>query len=142
MLMDDSGGQHFAERWKRNGHCQLACAVQQLGMQTEKPVKMDYVVSTPHFLLIHMPNECLSLIRACTRCKTSSVGALKTDFLRSLYLAAQGVFSILQTASCERYKEEVCFSRLAQAITGSPNSRYAIPAQSCQSGVDQGLTPR
>lgn len=60
------GGAHAGEdgSWKRTGYCGLGRAVRELGLATEKVLKIDFV--------------------------TSSVGSLNIDFLAMLYLAAQG----------------------------------------------------
>ncbi|KAL2000358.1 hypothetical protein VTN02DRAFT_3220 [Thermoascus thermophilus] len=58
------GGSHSGEAWKRTGHCGLGRAVSSLGLRSPKPLNVDFV--------------------------TSSVGSLTDEFLRSMYLAAQG----------------------------------------------------
>ncbi|KAL8989175.1 MAG: hypothetical protein Q9169_008416, partial [Polycauliona sp. 2 TL-2023] len=50
--------------WGRTGYCGLARAISQLGLTTEEPLNIDYI--------------------------TSSLGSLNTEFLSTLYLAAQG----------------------------------------------------
>ncbi|KAL8674241.1 MAG: hypothetical protein Q9168_001366 [Polycauliona sp. 1 TL-2023] len=50
--------------WGRTGYCGLGRAVSQLGLATNSPLNIDYI--------------------------TSSVGSLNTEFLSTLYLAAQG----------------------------------------------------
>ncbi|KAH8689649.1 tyrosyl-DNA phosphodiesterase-domain-containing protein [Talaromyces proteolyticus] len=58
------GGSHTGETWKRTGHCGLGRAVDALGLRTQSPINIDFV--------------------------TSSVGSLTAEFLRSIYLSAQG----------------------------------------------------
>ncbi|KAL1959360.1 hypothetical protein VTO42DRAFT_2163 [Malbranchea cinnamomea] len=58
------GGSHTGDAWQRTGHCGLGRAVAQLGLRTSQSLKVDYV--------------------------TSSVGNLSEQFMRSMYLAAQG----------------------------------------------------
>lgn len=58
------GGSHHGEAWKKNGVCGLGAYLQNLGLDTCDPVEVDFV--------------------------TSSLGSLNDEFLRSLYLAAQG----------------------------------------------------
>ncbi|KAI9036666.1 uncharacterized protein KD926_001561 [Aspergillus affinis] len=59
------GGSHIGnDAWKRTGYCGLGRAVTSLGLQSSKPVNIDFV--------------------------TSSLGSLTDEFLRSLYLASQG----------------------------------------------------
>ncbi|KAL8887826.1 MAG: hypothetical protein Q9215_004660 [Flavoplaca cf. flavocitrina] len=50
--------------WRRTGYCGLGRAISQLGLTTEDALNIDYI--------------------------TSSVGSLNTEFLSTLYLAAQG----------------------------------------------------
>lgn len=50
--------------WRRTGYCGLGRAISQLGLATEDALNIDYI--------------------------TSSVGSLNTEFLSTLYLAAQG----------------------------------------------------
>ncbi|KAI9934072.1 hypothetical protein MW887_005145 [Aspergillus wentii] len=54
----------FGDSWKRTGYCGLGRAVNSLGLQVSKPINIDYV--------------------------TSSIGSLTDEFMRSIYLAAQG----------------------------------------------------
>lgn len=58
------GGVHTGDSWKRTGLCGLARSLQCLGLISKDPIKVDFV--------------------------TSSVGSLNEEFLRSIYLAAQG----------------------------------------------------
>ncbi|PLB49439.1 putative tyrosyl-DNA phosphodiesterase [Aspergillus steynii IBT 23096] len=58
------GGSHTGNAWKRTGHCGLGRAVTELSLQTSRSLNIDFV--------------------------TSSLGSLTHEFLRSLYLAAQG----------------------------------------------------
>ncbi|PLB41146.1 uncharacterized protein BDW47DRAFT_75683 [Aspergillus candidus] len=58
------GGSHTGDAWKRTGYCGLGRSVNNLGLQVSKPLNLDFV--------------------------TSSLGSLTDEFLRSLYLAAQG----------------------------------------------------
>ncbi|ODH44695.1 hypothetical protein ACO22_00772 [Paracoccidioides brasiliensis] len=58
------GGSHTDPTWKRTGLCGLGRAITSLGLQTSQNLNLDYV--------------------------TSSVGSLNEQFLRSIYLAAQG----------------------------------------------------
>ena len=50
--------------WRRTGYCGLGRAISNLGLATEDPLNIEYI--------------------------TSSVGSLNTEFLATLYLAAQG----------------------------------------------------
>ena len=58
------GGAHSGESWRRTGYCGLGRAVKELDLATDKSIHLDFV--------------------------TSSVGSLNDDFLKMLYLAAQG----------------------------------------------------
>ncbi|OKL56771.1 hypothetical protein UA08_07925 [Talaromyces atroroseus] len=58
------GGSHIGEAWRRTGHCGLGKAVQSLGLRTHEPINIDFV--------------------------TSSIGSLTDEFMRSIYLSAQG----------------------------------------------------
>ncbi|KAL8708168.1 MAG: hypothetical protein Q9220_006929 [cf. Caloplaca sp. 1 TL-2023] len=58
------GGAHTGDSWRRTGYCGLGSAISQLGLATQEDLSVDYV--------------------------TSSLGALTTDFLSTLYHAAQG----------------------------------------------------
>ncbi|BAE61866.1 unnamed protein product [Aspergillus oryzae RIB40] len=59
------GGSHMGDSWRRTGYCGLGRAVNSLGLRTSKPLNIDFV--------------------------TSSVGSLTDEFLRSIYLACQGI---------------------------------------------------
>ena len=58
------GGVHAGASWKLTGHCGLGRIIAGLGLGSNNGIEVDYV--------------------------TSSVGSLKDEFLRSMYLAAQG----------------------------------------------------
>ncbi|TPX24721.1 hypothetical protein DIZ76_010156 [Coccidioides immitis] len=58
------GGSHTGSYWGKTGVCGLGKAVTMLGLQTPQPLKLDYI--------------------------TSSLGSLNDQFMRSMYLAAQG----------------------------------------------------
>ena len=58
------GGSHFGTRWKRTGYCGLGSAIQELGLHTKHALDIDIV--------------------------SASIGNLTDDFLKSIYLAAQG----------------------------------------------------
>ncbi|KLJ09920.1 hypothetical protein EMPG_09924 [Blastomyces silverae] len=58
------GGSHTDPKWRKTGLCGLGSAITALGLQTTRDINLDYV--------------------------TSSVGSLNEQFLRSMYLAAQG----------------------------------------------------
>ena len=58
------GGSHHGDAWRKTGICGLGQSLQKLGLHTLDPIEVDYV--------------------------TSSVGSLNDEYLRSLYLAAQG----------------------------------------------------
>ena len=58
------GGAHAGDSWKLTGHCGLGRTVAGLGLSSKNVIEVDYV--------------------------TSSVGSLNEEFLRSMYLAAQG----------------------------------------------------
>jgi hypothetical protein len=59
-----AGGVHEDDSWKLTGHCGLGRTVAGLGLGCKSAIEVDYV--------------------------TSSVGSLNEEFLRSIYLAAQG----------------------------------------------------
>jgi hypothetical protein len=59
-----TGGMHGGDSWKLTGHCGLGRTVTGLGLSCKNAIEVDYV--------------------------TSSVGSLNDEFLRSMYLAAQG----------------------------------------------------
>ncbi|EEA18915.1 conserved hypothetical protein [Talaromyces marneffei ATCC 18224] len=68
------GGSHFGESLTRTGHCGLGKAVTSLGLKTREPINIDFV--------------------------TSSIGSLTDEFMRSIYLSAQGkqtLYSIIRT---------------------------------------------
>ncbi|PGH32211.1 hypothetical protein GX50_04995 [[Emmonsia] crescens] len=58
------GGSHTDPKWRRTGLCGLGRAITTLGLQASQDLNLDYI--------------------------TSSVGSLNEQFLRSIYLAAQG----------------------------------------------------
>ena len=58
------GGIHAGASWKLTGHCGLGRIIAGLGLRSNDAIEVDYV--------------------------TSSVGSLNEEFLRSMYLAAQG----------------------------------------------------
>ncbi|OAX79145.1 hypothetical protein ACJ72_06536 [Emergomyces africanus] len=58
------GGSHTDPKWRRTGLCGLGRAISALGLQASQELNLDYI--------------------------TSSVGSLNAQFLRSIYLAAQG----------------------------------------------------
>lgn len=58
------GGVHTGDSWRLTGHCGLGRAIAALGLNSIKPLKLDFV--------------------------TSSIGSLNDEFMRSIYLAAQG----------------------------------------------------
>ncbi|EFR03475.1 tyrosyl-DNA phosphodiesterase domain-containing protein [Nannizzia gypsea CBS 118893] len=59
------GGSHIGSgSYERTGHCGLGTAVKSLGLETSRPLTLDYI--------------------------TSSVGSLTATFLQNLYLSAQG----------------------------------------------------
>ncbi|KAK2743480.1 hypothetical protein FQN55_007251 [Onygenales sp. PD_40] len=58
------GGAHEIRDWERTGVCGLGRAIKKLGLQTTQDLNLDYV--------------------------TSSIGSLNDQFMRSIYLAAQG----------------------------------------------------
>ncbi|KAL4872052.1 hypothetical protein BDV12DRAFT_162942 [Aspergillus spectabilis] len=58
------GGSHSGNAWKQTGYCGLGRAIGSLGLRVNKPINLDFV--------------------------TSSLGSLTSDFLKSIYLAAQG----------------------------------------------------
>jgi len=58
------GGSHFGTEWKRTGYCGLGSAIQELGLVTKHALEIDIV--------------------------SASIGNLTDDFLKSIYLAAQG----------------------------------------------------
>ncbi|KAI9810981.1 MAG: hypothetical protein M1827_005712 [Pycnora praestabilis] len=58
------GGSHTGDHWKRTGYCGLGRAVQALGLSTRDAIDIDFV--------------------------TSSIGSINEDFLKTVYLAAQG----------------------------------------------------
>lgn len=58
------GGSHVEEDWRKTGICGLGATIHNLGLSSTLPISLDYIAS--------------------------SIGSLNDDFLRSLYLAAQG----------------------------------------------------
>ncbi|RMD44497.1 hypothetical protein DV735_g671, partial [Chaetothyriales sp. CBS 134920] len=58
------GGYHTGDKWRQTGHCGLGATVSEMGLANEGPIEVDFV--------------------------TSSVGSLRDDFMRSMYLAMQG----------------------------------------------------
>ncbi|KAL4884082.1 tyrosyl-DNA phosphodiesterase-domain-containing protein [Aspergillus karnatakaensis] len=58
------GGSHTGSSWKHTGYCGLGHAIESLGLRVNKPLNLDFV--------------------------TSSLGSLNNNFLKSIYLAAQG----------------------------------------------------
>jgi hypothetical protein len=58
------GGSHSGTAWKRTGYCGLGSAIQELGLGTKHALEIDIV--------------------------SASIGNLTNDFLKSIYLAAQG----------------------------------------------------
>ncbi len=58
------GGSHYGDAWRETGACGLGQLLHKLGLRTFDSIEIDFV--------------------------TSSVGSLDDEFLRSLYLAAQG----------------------------------------------------
>ncbi|KAG5296149.1 tyrosyl-DNA phosphodiesterase domain-containing protein [Histoplasma capsulatum G186AR] len=58
------GGSHTDPKWEKTGLCGLGRAITSLNLQTSQDINLDYI--------------------------TSSVGSLNEQFLRSIYLAAQG----------------------------------------------------
>ena len=58
------GGSHTGESWRDTGHCGLGKMVKELGLASTEAIEVDFV--------------------------TSSVGSLNDEFMRSMYLAAQG----------------------------------------------------
>ncbi|KAL6235992.1 hypothetical protein BDW75DRAFT_123752 [Aspergillus navahoensis] len=58
------GGSHWGDSWQQTGYCGLGRSLSSLGLQVNKPVNLDFV--------------------------TSSLGSLNADFMKCIYLAAQG----------------------------------------------------
>jgi hypothetical protein len=58
------GGSHFGTAWKNTGYCGLGSAIQELGLGTKQALEIDIV--------------------------SASIGNITEDFLKSIYLAAQG----------------------------------------------------
>ncbi|KAL9623294.1 MAG: hypothetical protein Q9160_002401 [Pyrenula sp. 1 TL-2023] len=58
------GGSHVEEDWRKTGLCGLGATIRNLGLSSPLPIALDYIAS--------------------------SIGSLSDEFLRSLYLAAQG----------------------------------------------------
>ncbi|KAL4976101.1 tyrosyl-DNA phosphodiesterase-domain-containing protein [Aspergillus desertorum] len=58
------GGSHWEDSWKQTGYCGLGRSLSSLGLQANKPMNLDFV--------------------------TSSLGSLNADFMKCIYLAAQG----------------------------------------------------
>ncbi|KAL4927449.1 uncharacterized protein BDV17DRAFT_282549 [Aspergillus undulatus] len=58
------GGSHSGTSWRRTGYCGLGRSVGALGLRADRPMNLDFV--------------------------TSSLGSLNSDFIKSLYFAAQG----------------------------------------------------
>jgi hypothetical protein len=87
-----SGGSHLGSSWKQTGYCGLGRSLEALGLKTNTPISLDYVV------LFH---STLSIYRhIITRNQTSSLGSIVSDFMKCIYLAAQGpILSILTLTS-------------------------------------------
>jgi hypothetical protein len=45
-LTCSSGGSHFGDSLTRTGHCGLGRAVKSLGLKTQDPINVDFVVCT------------------------------------------------------------------------------------------------
>ncbi|KAL3448542.1 tyrosyl-DNA phosphodiesterase-domain-containing protein [Aspergillus insuetus] len=58
------GGSHLGSSWKQTGYCGLGRSLEALGLKTNTPISLDYV--------------------------TSSLGSIVSDFMKCIYLAAQG----------------------------------------------------
>jgi hypothetical protein len=58
------GGSHSGSNWKRTGYCGLGTAIRELGLATKDALDIDFV--------------------------SASVGSLNYEFIKSIYLAAQG----------------------------------------------------
>ncbi|KAL4776095.1 tyrosyl-DNA phosphodiesterase-domain-containing protein [Aspergillus nidulans var. acristatus] len=58
------GGSHWGDSWQQTGYCGLGRSLSSLGLQANKPMNLDFV--------------------------TSSLGSITPDFMRCIYLAAQG----------------------------------------------------
>ncbi|KAL5339681.1 tyrosyl-DNA phosphodiesterase-domain-containing protein [Aspergillus crustosus] len=58
------GGSHLGDAWKLTGYCGLGRAISSLGLHINNPINLDFV--------------------------TSSLGSLTPEYLKSIYLAAQG----------------------------------------------------
>ncbi|KAL4992890.1 tyrosyl-DNA phosphodiesterase-domain-containing protein [Aspergillus falconensis] len=58
------GGSHWGDSWTQTGYCGLGRSLSSLGLQVSKPMNLDFV--------------------------TSSLGSLNADFMKCIYLAAQG----------------------------------------------------
>jgi hypothetical protein len=71
------------DTWRRTGHCGLGRAVASLGLRAHKPTKVDFVVSMHRDLALNQADVG----------KTSSVGSLTDEFLRSIYLSSQGTMT-------------------------------------------------
>ncbi|KAL2785476.1 tyrosyl-DNA phosphodiesterase-domain-containing protein [Aspergillus keveii] len=59
-----SGGSHLGSSWKQTGYCGLGRSLEALGLKTNTSISLDYV--------------------------TSSLGSIVSDFMKCIYLAAQG----------------------------------------------------
>jgi len=58
------GGMHGDDDWRTTGHCGLGRTITELGLASTEPIQLDFVAS--------------------------SIGSLNDEFMRSIYLAAQG----------------------------------------------------
>ncbi|KAL4999081.1 tyrosyl-DNA phosphodiesterase-domain-containing protein [Aspergillus recurvatus] len=58
------GGSHWGDSWRHTGYCGLGRSLSSLGLRANKPMNLDFV--------------------------TSSLGSINADFMKSIYLAAQG----------------------------------------------------
>ncbi|KAL2855450.1 tyrosyl-DNA phosphodiesterase-domain-containing protein [Aspergillus pseudoustus] len=104
------GGSHWESSWKRTGYCGLGRSVESLGLKTNTPINLDYV--------------------------TSSLGSLVPDFMKCLYLAAQGdsglVELILRTSKSLPAKHPTDPRRLIPATTADEwkdRMRIYFPSQ-------------
>ncbi|KAL3458664.1 tyrosyl-DNA phosphodiesterase-domain-containing protein [Aspergillus heterothallicus] len=66
------GGSHSGSSWKQTGYCGLGRSLGTLGLKTDISINLDYV--------------------------TSSLGSLVPDFMKCLYLAAQGDSGLIELA--------------------------------------------
>ncbi|KAJ0425349.1 phospholipase D/nuclease [Aspergillus carlsbadensis] len=104
------GGSHLGSSWKQTGYCGLGRSLEALGLKTNTPISLDYV--------------------------TSSLGSIVPDFMKCIYLAAQGDSGLteltLRTSKSLPVKDPTDPRRLITATTADQwkdRMRIYFPSQ-------------